>query len=445
MLDYIRQNKQVSIGAAVIFVFALVLIWLVGIKTPAYTVAIDGKEKYTVKNQGEVNKFIGEIETQLEKKSKNHLELNTKVEFKRTFASRSSIIKSEQLKKELQKDLRFLANGAAIEVNGKIVACVKSKGIADKLLKDLKKEYAQVDEKEKLVEVSFAEDVKVIEKKVDTKSIISEERARDLITIGTDNPEKYIVKEGDSLWLIARRNDMYVDDILKANRLETEKLSLDQELILVKSKPYINVLAKVEGEKIEEIPFETKVVVDKNAPARVTVKQNGQNGEKHIVYVASKINGITEEREIKEETIIKEAVTKVLVKGTQVTQVASRGGGSGSLDWPVYGTITQYYKSGHSGLDIGGRNGTPIRAADSGYVTFAGYQGGYGRFIVVNHGNGIVTRYAHCSSLNASVGQKVARGETIAKLGSTGRSTGPHLHFEVLANGSFRNPLNYLR
>ncbi|MDD2585088.1 MAG: peptidoglycan DD-metalloendopeptidase family protein [Syntrophomonadaceae bacterium] len=445
MLDYVRQNKQVSIGAAVIFVFALVLIWLVGIKTPAYTVVIDGKEKYTIKNQGEVKKIIAEIEKQSEKKTRSDLELNTKVEYRRTFASRNSIMKSEQLKNELQKDVRFLANATAIQVNGKTVACVKSKAIADKLLEDLKKEYGQVDENEKLVEVSFAEDVKITEKKVDTKDIISEEKARDLITIGTDNPERYIVKEGDSLWLIARRNDMYVDDILKVNRLQTDKLSLDQELILVKSKPYINVLAKVEGEKIEEIPFETKVVVDKNSPTRVRVKQAGQNGEKHIVYVASKINGITEEREIKEETIIKEAVTKILVKGTQVTQVASRGGGSGSLDWPVYGTITQYYKSGHSGLDIGGRNGTPIRAADSGYVTFAGYQGNYGRFIVIDHGNGIVTRYAHCSSLNASVGQKVARGATIAKMGSTGRSSGPHLHFEVLANGSFRNPLNYLR
>ena len=445
MLDYVRQNKQVSIGAAVIFVFALVLIWLVGIKTPAYTVVIDGKEKYTIKNQGEVKKIIAEIEKQSEKKTRSDLELNTKVEYRRTFASRNSIMKSEQLRNELQKDVRFLANATAIQVNGKTIACVKSKAIADKLLEDLKKEYGQVDENEKLVEVSFAEAVKITEKKVDTKDIFSEEKAQDLITIGTDNPERYIVKEGDSLWLIARRNDMYVDDILKVNRLQTDKLSLDQELILVKSKPYINVLAKVEGEKIEEIPFETKVVVDKNSPTRVRVKQAGQNGEKHIVYVASKINGITEEREIKEETIIKEAVTKILVKGTQVTQVASRGGGSGSLDWPVYGTITQYYKSGHSGLDIGGRNGTPIRAADSGYVTFAGYQGNYGRFIVIDHGNGIVTRYAHCSSLNASVGQKVARGATIAKMGSTGRSSGPHLHLEVLANGSFRNPLNYLR
>lgn len=446
MLDYMRQNKRVSISVAVIFTIICALIWLLLIKTPAYTVLIDGKGKYTVKSQEEVNKTISEIESRLEKQCNNDLELCNKIEFKRTFSRRNSIIKSDNLGKELQKDLKFMATAATIEVDGKVIASVENKSAASKLLEGLKKEYGQVEESEELLEVSFVENVKVKEKKVAVSDIISEEKAYDLITTGTDNPEKYIVKEGDSLWLIARRNDMYVDDIVKANHLETDKLSLDQELILVKSKPYINVLATVEGEKVEEIPYETKVVVDKNAAASVRIKQDGKNGEKHIVYVASKINGVVEEREIKEEKVLKEAVTKILVKGTKVTQVASRGGGSGELDWPVYGPISQYYKgSRHTGLDIAPKYGTPIKAADSGYVTFAGYQGGYGRFVIVDHGNGIITRYAHCSSINVSVGQKVSRGETIAKVGSTGRSTGPHLHFEVLSSGSFRNPLNYLR
>ena len=129
--------------------------------------------------------------------------------------------------------------------------------------------------------------------------------------------------------------------------------------------------------------------------------------------------------------------------------VASRGGsvvGSGNLSWPINGSITQYFKgSAHTGIDIAGSTGAPIRAADSGIVTFAGYQGGYGKFVIINHGNGLVTRYAHCSSINVSPGESVTRGATIATRGSTGRSTGPHLHFEVLVNGSFANPMSYLR
>ncbi|HZJ84078.1 MAG TPA: M23 family metallopeptidase, partial [Syntrophomonadaceae bacterium] len=109
------------------------------------------------------------------------------------------------------------------------------------------------------------------------------------------------------------------------------------------------------------------------------------------------------------------------------------------------GNITNGYRSSHTAIDIATRTGTPIRAADSGYVTFTGWQGGYGNFVIVDHGNGIVTRYAHCNSISTSTGQRVNKGEQIATVGSTGRSTGPHLHFEVLVNGGFRNPLSYLR
>ncbi|MDD3899112.1 MAG: peptidoglycan DD-metalloendopeptidase family protein, partial [Syntrophomonadaceae bacterium] len=208
-----------------------------------------------------------------------------------------------------------------------------------------------------------------------------------------------------------------------------------------------NVITQVKGEKKEVIPYETKVIVDKNSPSSIRIKQEGQNGERQIAYTASKRNGVIEKTNVIEEKILKAAVDKVIIKGNRVTQIASRGGGgSGTLDWPTNGRITQYYKgSRHTGIDIGGRTGQAIRAADSGYVSFTGYQGSYGKLVIVNHNNGIVTKYAHCSSINVSTGQKVGKGETIAALGSTGRSSGPHLHFEVLVNGSPNNPLNYLR
>lgn len=108
---------------------------------------------------------------------------------------------------------------------------------------------------------------------------------------------------------------------------------------------------------------------------------------------------------------------------------------------PIYNT----YKL-HSGIDIGAGSGSAIVAAESGTVILSsyGYNGGYGNYIIINHGNGLTTRYAHCSSLNVSVGQKVTRGQVIAAVGSTGASTGPHLHFEVRINGASQNPVNYL-
>ncbi len=98
----------------------------------------------------------------------------------------------------------------------------------------------------------------------------------------------------------------------------------------------------------------------------------------------------------------------------------------------------------HKGIDMAAAQGTPIYAGESGTVTSASYSGSGGNMIVINHGNGIQTYYMHCSKMYVSAGQKVSRGENIGAVGSTGNSTGPHLHFQVMVNGTAVNPLNYL-
>ncbi len=452
MIEYLMQNREklTPIAICLSIVLIVALLWAFVFKTPAYSVIIDGKAMFAVTNQDQVHQTIDKIKQTEEKACAKKLELANQIEFKKGSVKKSSILKTADLEKEFQKVLDFKAMAAALVVDGEVVAYLPCKTTAANLLEEIKQNNSKLDEGEKLLELTLAEKVEIKEEMVEVNEVMTKEEAHTLITTGTMNPEKYIVEEGDSLWLIARRNDMYVDEIVQANKLEKEDLSLGQELILVKSKPYINVLAKVEGEKIEAIPFETKVETDKNSASSIRVKQNGKDGEKRVVYTATKCNGILEEREIKEETILQKAVDKIIVKGTAVT-VASRGGtpsgggGTGSLDWPTSGNITNGYRSSHTAIDIATRTGTPIRAADSGYVTFTGWQGGYGNFVIVDHGNGIVTRYAHCNSISTSTGQRVNKGEQIATVGSTGRSTGPHLHFEVLVNGGFRNPLSYLR
>lgn len=122
-----------------------------------------------------------------------------------------------------------------------------------------------------------------------------------------------------------------------------------------------------------------------------------------------------------------------------------------SLIRPVSGTITSRFgasssmrKSSHTGLDIATSTGTPIVAAAAGTVTFSGYKGSYGNMIVISHGNGVQTYYGHCSKLYVSSGTTVSQGQTIAAVGSTGNSTGPHLHLEVRINGVAHNPQNYV-
>ena len=444
MMNYILQNKKLAIrlGVGLIAIVVLSLIWTQVIRTPAYSVLVDGKEAFIVKEKEDVEKAVLSIQKQQIRMNQPKLELSSTIDYQRTFASREDLLSGKNLETAIQQTFDFNTVAAALVVDGKPVAYLETKAQAQELLDKLKEENTLIDEGEKLISVAFAEKVTVQEKSVGASQIMSLDEAYQLISIGTDKPQIYTVKEGDNLWLIARRHDMYVDEIMRANQLESEALQPGDELILVRSQPYINVVAQVEGEKVETIPFETKTEIDKNASG-VRVKQDGRNGKKKVVYIATKVNGLVDEQEVKEETILQEAVDRILVKGNTVT-VASRGGG-GALDWPVYGQITKYYQRGHTGLDIAARSGTAIRAADSGTVTFTGWQGGYGNFIIINHGNGIITRYAHCSSISVSKGQQVARGQTIGGVGSTGRSTGPHLHFEVLSGGSFQNPLGYLR
>ncbi len=99
----------------------------------------------------------------------------------------------------------------------------------------------------------------------------------------------------------------------------------------------------------------------------------------------------------------------------------------------------------HQGIDFAAKMGTPVYAASPGIVSHSGWETGYGKSVVVDHGNGVVTRYAHCSKVLAKPGDKIAKGGLIAKVGSTGHSTGPHLHFEVLVNGVRKNPAWYYR
>ena len=129
-------------------------------------------------------------------------------------------------------------------------------------------------------------------------------------------------------------------------------------------------------------------------------------------------------------------------------------GGTGQFMWPCNGPITSYYgwrthpifgtTKYHSGMDIAVDSGTPIHAADSGTVVYSGWLGGYGNCIMIDHGGGLVTLYAHNSALNVGEGQYVSKGAVVAYAGSTGYSTGPHCHFEVRLHGELTEPLNYL-
>ncbi|KXK07724.1 MAG: Murein DD-endopeptidase MepM [Microgenomates bacterium OLB22] len=135
-----------------------------------------------------------------------------------------------------------------------------------------------------------------------------------------------------------------------------------------------------------------------------------------------------------------------IARGPQFNQISGGQQGSGTFIWPTSGGVSQYPIWYHMALDIANRSLPPVLASDTGSVSYAGcISGGYGCHIIIAHGNGFSTLYGHLSRIDVSVGQGVGRGQTIGQMGSTGRSTGPHLHFEIRKNGALQNPLGYLK
>lgn len=362
-------------------------------------------------------------------------------------------LSNEELVSLLAGRLNFSLLGTAIKVNGNTVAVLSTHEEAEQVLESLKARYVEAVPGITVKEVRFAEEVELVSVPVTVEELLSPEQALQRICCGSGAMAEYIVQEGDSLWAIAHRNNLRMEDLIAANPgINPDRLSLGQVIRLARLEPAINVVAVVEKTVEESVPYEVEVqfAADKWRGYRKVLKA-GQNGLKEVYLRVTTYNGRTQTEEVLQQVVVREPVKQVEVRGRGYV-VASRGSGSesmGRLAWPVRGAITSGYgrrgREFHSGIDIDGSYGEPIVAAESGRVIDTGWDGGYGREIVIDHGGGLKTRYAHCSAILVKPGDVVERGEVIGRVGSSGRSTGSHLHFEVIKNGETVNPLNLLR
>ncbi len=203
----------------------------------------------------------------------------------------------------------------------------------------------------------------------------------------------------------------------------------------------------------EAIPFSTqKIRTDTQSVGYYKVTTAGVNGVKRKTEQVKSINGENAVRSEISNTVVAEPVTKIITVGTAPVKVAAteraQASSAGFICPITKGrfTVSSYYGDGrnHKGLDLAAKKGVAIFAAQSGTVTYAGYDGDYGYSVIIDHGNGMKTRYAHASALCVNRGATVSQGDMIATVGSTGYSTGNHLHFEVIVNGTRVNPAPYI-
>ncbi|NLB80507.1 MAG: peptidoglycan DD-metalloendopeptidase family protein [Clostridiaceae bacterium] len=296
-------------------------------------------------------------------------------------------------------------------------------------------------------QVEFVESVSIRKEFIPIGYMRSQDGIYNALTATRETPKVYKVMQNDTIWGIANKFAMSVDELYSLNKELSDVLHEGDELLISKIEYILNVQTKYVYKGEKAIPYPVNEIQDYDMPlGKKSVVVAGVEGKKYVVEEITKQNDEIVDRNIISEEILSEPVAESVKVGMKkdLSTVAI----SGKLARPVFGTISSRYgnrsRGFHKGLDIAAPTGTPIKAADGGTVTFSGWSGGYGYLVKINHGNGYETYYGHCSSISVSPGEKVAKGELIAKVGNTGRSTGPHCHFEVRLNGVAQNPSKYI-
>ncbi len=291
--------------------------------------------------------------------------------------------------------------------------------------------------------VAFNEKVEIVEAYVSAEEITSVEEAIDLVTKDTEKNQVYEVQSGDTLSVIANSHDLRVKEVLALNEGldENTVLQIGDEIIITVPEPELSVTSTEETTYEEDYYAEVQYVDNDDwYTTESVVRQEASLGHHEVTALVTRKNGKEEGREIIAETVMTEAVPQIIERGTKTPPTYMKplsGGRYTSGFGRRWGRM-------HKGVDWACPTGTAIMASCGGVVTQTGWYGGYGKCITIRHPDGRQTRYAHLSKILVRSGQSVKQGEKIALSGNTGRSTGPHVHFEIFINGSQVNPLKYL-
>ena len=354
-----------------------------------------------------------------------------------------------------------IQEATALYIDDELMGVVADKEGLQTMLEEIKDSMSG-DEEVPGQRVEFVQDVRMEDGLYPQKTLKDLEEIRERLVSEETVKDEYIVQKGDVFSKIAAAHGLTEEQLQMLNPEVTNvnKIQIGQVLVVQRPTYFLQVVVvktvKVEGVMVD---YNTRTVKrDDKYTDWSNVKTKGVEGEKTQVYDVIMLDGYEISRVLVEEIITKEPVTKVVEVGTKKRPTSGNSGQgdgitTGKWVWPVpiCHNVYQGYSSGHKAIDISSGpvpvRGKPAVAADGGVVIQAatGWNGGYGTVVKIQHSNGLITVYAHLDSLSVKVGQKVSAGQTVGLIGNTGRSFGPHLHFEVIKNGVKVNPLNYVK
>jgi len=417
--------------------------------TTATTLTFDGQPLGTVASEEVAQAAVKSVEQQLSRTLGSNYNLEPdKVSFTTGLAYRGELVEEEDLEQALSQSLNVVEHGYALFVNGKRLGATQTEGALEELLEQLSADFRN----ENTLSIDFVEGVEIVECDLPVEDFTN--LADIALTINSlkDGEVTYTVEEGDCWSVIAQDNNMTSDDLLRLNPgYDIDRLQIGDVLVISNAVPFLTVRATQMEYYEEEIPYEVEYVDDDTMwEGDTRVISKGAFGKANTAAKVTYEDVTEVEREIVSQDIFLDPVTEIQARGTLERPDWAP---TGTFRWPVSGTITSRYgyrnifggSSFHGGIDIANSYGTDVVAADGGIVVYAGWNsGGYGNLVQIDHQNGYVTYYGHNSSILVSVGDTVYKGQHIAEMGSTGRSTGNHCHFEIRVNGERTNPLGYL-
>lgn len=413
-----------------------------------YRVYLDGKEVGTVEDLERYSEILSGLLVKEEAKAGLSLAIVQDVVAQREFQWQPQD-DSAEVRAALETNLTYTTIGWGIVVDDECLAWTATRKDAQEVLNRVASHYVTESSNCELVCTEIIDDVDMISQEVLPEDIIDVDSATALIIQGKEKIETYVVSRGDSVWSIARSANISQAELKEANPSlpQNNILHAGETLNLVKAEPKVSVRTVEKVFVNESIPFSTSYQRTSGLwyyQSKTT--KSGVRGQRQVTYEVEYINGEETSRKTLDSQIKSKPVSAVVQRGTSRWP----SGAKGMFRWPLKtGKITDYFGryrlgSRHRGVDIGAPGGTPIYAAASGTVSTATSSGSYGKYVVIQHEKGYSTLYAHASSLNVGVGQWVSKGQLIAWVGSTGVSTGNHLHFEIRRHGA-SNPINPLQ
>ena len=331
-----------------------------------------------------------------------------------------------------------IQEATAIYVDGELLAVTNEGETLHEFVDGLKAPYE--DPSDPNLRVEFTKDVELQDGNLYFTDSLTDVDSIIATLSGEEQGERtYTVQSGDTPSGIASSFGLSTQQLVDKNPGILERLQIGQELLISESRPYLQVKRVVTRTVQETIDYDTITQDSPDLPFDTyQIQQEGEEGLDEVVYEDTYYGDSTTPETVEiSRTTLKEPVTRVRLRGTKLANGMVVTGANGTWLWPVpnYKGISRWMSSSHKGVDIRANYGASIIASDGGVVTTAGWHWSYGNYIVINHGGGRRTLYAHCSSLAVHVGQAVSQGQVIGYVGSTGNSTGNHCHFEMFENG----------